>query len=88
MTSLSELELYKSKQDELVQQYEGQIIAMYGGEVRGVYTSKLDALEDMQARFPHEKCLIIRCTNDDKEFSKRIRGMRKEDFLPSVAQTR
>lgn len=69
----SKLEAYKAQQEELVHKYEGKIIAMLNGVLCGVYETKLDALENMQRRYPNGSYFIIKCTKGDGEYTRRFR---------------
>ena len=43
---LREYYRYRANQDEYVQEYEGKVIVLKGGELLGVYDSHLDAVTD------------------------------------------
>jgi hypothetical protein len=74
---MSQLEMYIRRQNALVVEYNGKIIALKDGEVLGVYPTKTDALEDMQRRrlVPGE-FMIIKCTPGDEEYTARFRTPR------------
>ena len=78
----TQLDMYKTRQAEIVRQYDGKIIAVKDGEVQGVYPSKTEALDAMCERFAPGSFLIIKCTPGDEEYTGRV--------LPSsnVAQKR
>jgi hypothetical protein len=71
----SQLDIYKTKQDELVKKYDGEIIAFKDGVVLGTYPSKSEALHDMRIRqLAPGSFLIIRCTAGDEEYTRRYRS--------------
>lgn len=70
---MTELELYIKKQPELIEKYNGKIIALHHGEVEGVFTTKLDALEAMRAKYAPGDFMIIKCTPGDNEYTCRFR---------------
>ena len=65
----TQLEMYKVKQSEIVKEYNGKIIAVKDGVVQGEYPNKLAALQDMQAKFPPETFLILKCTEGNEEYT-------------------
>ena len=69
----TQLDMYIERQNSLVMEYNGKIIALKDGEVLGEYPTKTDALEDMQRRHlaPGE-FMIIRCTPGDEEYTARF----------------
>jgi hypothetical protein len=70
---MTQLEMYIRRQDALVAEYNGRIIALKDGEVLGEYPTRTDALEDMQRRrlVPGE-FMIIKCTPGDGEYTTRF----------------
>jgi hypothetical protein len=70
---MSRLEMHIRRQDALVAEYNGKIIALKDGEVPGVYPTKTDALEDMRPRrlVPGE-FMIIKCRPGDEEYTARF----------------
>lgn len=83
MSNPSELELYIQNQPELVKKYNGQIIALHHGQVEGVFDSKLEALDAMDAKYAPGDFLIIKCAPGDKEYTRRFRS---RVYFPSEAQ--
>lgn len=82
--STSELSLYIKNQDQLLEKYNGKIIALHGGEVLGAYPSKTAALHDMQKRgLLPGSFLIILCTEGDQEYTRQFRS--RVDFASQVA---
>lgn len=70
---MSQLEMYIRRQNTLVAEYNGKIIALKDGEVLGVYPTKTDALEDMQRiRLVPGEFMIIKCTPGDAEYTARF----------------
>jgi len=65
----SQLDMYVANQSEIVKKHNGRIIAVKDGEVQGEYLSKVAALRDMQAKFPPESFLIIKCTAGNEEYT-------------------
>jgi hypothetical protein len=70
---MSQLKMYIQRQNALVAEYNGKIIALKDGEVLGAYPTKTDALEDMRRRHlvPGE-FMIIKCTPGDEEYTARF----------------
>jgi hypothetical protein len=65
--------MYIKRQNTLVAEYNGKIIARRDGELLGVYSTKTDALEDMQRRrFAPGGFMIIKCTPGDEEYTVRF----------------
>jgi len=65
----SQLDMYKANQNEIVKEYNGQIIAVKDGIVQGAYPSQIAALRAMQSKFPPETFLIVKCTEGDEEYT-------------------
>lgn len=74
MKSGTRLAAYKAQQEELVRKYEGKIIAMVDGHFVGVYETKIEALADVQRKFPNGSYFIIKCTSGDSEYTRRLRS--------------
>jgi len=67
----TQLDMYIERQNALVAEYNGKIIALKDGEVLGEYPTKTDALEDMQRkRLVPGEFMIIRCTPGDEEYTR------------------
>jgi hypothetical protein len=74
---MTQLEMYIRRQNSLVAEYNGKIIALKDGEALGVYPTKTDALEDMQRRrFMPGEFMIIKCTPGDEEYTARFHTSR------------
>lgn len=65
----SELDLYIARQDELVERYNGKIIALHHGEVEGTFETELDALRAMQRKYEPGDFMIIRCAPGPSEYT-------------------
>ena len=65
----SQLEMYQARQNEIVKEHNGKIIAVKDGEVQGVFDSKVEALRLMQEKYAPGTFMIIRCTPDDEEYT-------------------
>ena len=70
----SQLDMYKANQAEIVQKYDGQIIAVKDGEVLGAYQSKTEAFDSMIKRHPPGEFIVIKCTKGDEEYTRRFRS--------------
>lgn len=61
--SKEQLDMYIEKQEELLERFNGKIIAVSNGECIGAYDSLVDAYRDMVARNLQEgDYIILRCT--------------------------
>lgn len=70
---MTQLEMYIKRQDALLTEYKGKIIALKDGEVLGAYPTKTDALEDMRRRrLAPGEFMIIKCTPGDEEYTARF----------------
>jgi hypothetical protein len=72
MENKSQLDMYIEHQREFLKDYEGQIIAVKNGEVMGVYSSKTEAFDTMIKQYTPGDFIIIKCTKDDKEYTRRF----------------
>jgi len=70
----TQLDMYKARQNELVREYNGKIIAVKDGEVLGTYPSKTEALDAMCEHFASGSFLITKCTPGDEEYTLRFRS--------------
>jgi len=69
----TQLEMYIHQQNMLVAEYKGKIIALKDGKVLGEYSTRTDALEDMQRRhLAPDEFMIIKCTPGDEEYTARF----------------
>ncbi|MDR2368295.1 MAG: hypothetical protein LBF58_09345 [Deltaproteobacteria bacterium] len=67
---LTQLDYYIAKQDQIVKEFNGKIIALTDGDVKGVYDSKTAALNAMLAA-GHKPgtFMIILCTPGDGQYT-------------------
>lgn len=71
----TQLEMYIAKQSEIVEKYNGQIIAVKDGEVLGSFSSKLEALRAMQKdNYQPGSFMIVKCTEGDEEYTATFRS--------------
>ena len=70
---MTQLDMYIRRQNALIAEYNGKIIALKDGEVLGVYPTKTDALEDMlRKRLVSGEFIIIKCTPGNEEYTARF----------------
>jgi len=66
----SQLEMYQARQNEIVKEYNGEIIAIKDGEVQGKFDSLVEAYRAMLAKgYSEGEYMIIRCTPGDSEYT-------------------
>ena len=63
-----EFEFYLAHQEEMVEQYDGRVIALKGGRVLGVYDSELAAVTELQKSHELGTFLVQRVTPGDSEY--------------------
>ena len=64
-----EFEFYLAHQEEMVEQYDGKVIALKGGRVLGVYDSELAAVTELQKSHELGTFLVQRVTPGDSEYT-------------------
>ena len=64
-----EFEFYLAHQEEMVEQYDGKVIALKGGRVLGVYDSELAAVTELQKSHELGTFLVQRVTLGDSEYT-------------------
>jgi hypothetical protein len=64
-----EFEFYISHQDELVQKYDGKVIAIKDGDVLGVYDDELTAVTETKKSHELGTFLVQRVSKGDTEYS-------------------
>ena len=66
----SQLEMYIENQSDLLNKYNGQIIAVRDGKFLGAYRDKLDAYRDMKSRgLKDGQYMIVQCTPGDSAYT-------------------
>ena len=63
---LREYRAYEGMKGELLEKYEGRVVAIKDGRVVGVYESEAEALEDVVKRFGLTPVLIKRVTREER----------------------
>lgn len=64
-----EFEFYLAHQEEMVEQYDGRVIALKGGRVLGVYDSELAAVTELQKSHALGTFLVQRVTPGDSAYT-------------------
>lgn len=64
-----EFEFYISHQDELVEKYDGKVIAIKDGDVLGVYDDELTAVTETKKSHELGTFLVQRVSKGDTEYS-------------------
>ena len=64
-----EFEFYISHQDELVEKYDGKVIAIKDGDVLGVYDDELTAVTETKKSHELGTFLVQRVSEGDTEYS-------------------
>ena len=64
-----EFEFYLAHQKEMVEQYDGKVIALKDGRVLGVYDSELAAVTELQKSHELGTFLVKRVTLGDSEYT-------------------
>lgn len=64
-----EFEFYLAHQKEMVEQYDGKVIALKDGRVLGVYDSELAAVTELQKSHELGTFLVQRVTHGDSEYT-------------------
>ena len=64
-----EFEFYLAHQEEMVEQYDGKVIALKGGRVLGVYDSELAAVTELQKNHALGTFLVQRVTPGDSAYT-------------------
>jgi hypothetical protein len=68
--SKSQLEMYIERQEELLKDFNGKIIAVKDGQCLGAFENKLDAYRDMVAKgYKEGEYMIVRCTPGNSEYT-------------------
>lgn len=68
--SKSQLAMYKERQNELLKEHNGKLIAVKDGEFMGEYESTIDAFRDMQKRnYKNGEYMIIQCTPGNSAYT-------------------
>ena len=68
-TLQKEFDFYLSRQDVLVEKYNGRVIVIKDGIVIGVYDSELDAINETQKTHPMGTFLVQSVSEGDSEYS-------------------
>ena len=67
---VSQLDMYKANQSEIVKKYNGQIIAVKDGNVLAAYPTRTEAAQAMKKEnHPLGSFMIIKCTPGDEEYT-------------------
>jgi hypothetical protein len=64
-----EFKFYLAHQEEMVEQYDGRVIALKGGRVLGVYDSELAAVTELQKSHALGTFLVQRVTPGDSAYT-------------------
>ena len=64
-----EFEFYLAHQEEMVEQYDGRVIALKGGRILGVYDSELAAVTELQKSHALGTFLVQRVTPGDSAYT-------------------
>ena len=64
-----EFESYLAHQEEMVEQYDGRVIALKGGRVLGVYDSELAAVTELQKSHALGTFLLQKVTPGDSAYT-------------------
>jgi hypothetical protein len=67
-----EFQFYLDHQDELVEKYNGNFIAIKNGKVIGVFDSQLDAVEELSKEHELGTFLIQRCEPGEEAYTHTI----------------
>ena len=68
-TLIDEFEFYLANQDDMVQRYNGKVIALKDHEVLGAYSSELEALTEVQRTHELGTFLIQRVSPGDEAYT-------------------
>ena len=68
-TLIDEFEFYLANQDDMVQRYNGKVIALKDHEVLGAYTSELEALTEVQKTHELGTFLIQRVSPGNEAYT-------------------
>lgn len=69
-----EFQFYRDNQDEIVEKYDGKVVAIKGGEVLGAYESLGKALNETQITHELGTFLIQKVSEGNKDYTITIRS--------------
>ena len=67
-----EVDFFRANQDDLVEKYDGKVIAIKDGEVLGVFDSDIEAVTEVQKDYPLGTFLIRRVSAGDEAYTIKI----------------
>ena len=69
-----EFDFYLANQDEMVEKYDGKVIAIKNGNVLGVYDSELEAVIDTRKSHEQGTFLVQRVSAGDEAYTRTFRS--------------